>query len=146
MVLALGTTTSVFFMATINEPKLSEQAITLERQYKIQTQGEESTRIEEEAANLSGANGKDWRAWLGKGTFYVHGMVYMLVRVAVNVTMTVQPFYLEKALKFKAEQSHRNYCMYYTGFKPEDNQPTPFELSAVPLGSYITSLIFSIWF
>jgi hypothetical protein len=58
-------------------------------------------------------SGKDWKDWLKKGTFYVHGIVYMLVRVAVNVTMTVQPFYLEKALKFKAPNSHRNYCLYY---------------------------------
>lgn len=76
-------------MININEPKLSEQAITLEREYKVLIAGEESTRIEEEAANNSGLSGKDWKAWLGKGTFYIHGMVYMLVRVAVNVTMTV---------------------------------------------------------
>ena len=72
-------------MVTINEPKLSEQAITLEREYKVQIHGEES----EEASNDSAQNSKDWKAWLGKGTFYVHGMVYMLVRVAVNVTMTM---------------------------------------------------------
>jgi len=41
-------------MININEPKLSEQAITLEREYKVLTAGEESTRIEEEAANNSG--------------------------------------------------------------------------------------------
>lgn len=38
---------------------------------------------------------RDWKGWLAEGTFYVHGMVYMLVRIAVNVTMTVQPFYLQ---------------------------------------------------
>lgn len=27
--------------------------------------------------------------WLNEGTFYVHGMMYMLVRVAINVTMTM---------------------------------------------------------
>jgi len=89
MVLILGSINSIFFIITINEPKLTEQAITLEREYKVHVRGEESTRIDEEAANLSGVSGKDWKAWLGKGTFYVHGIVYMLVRVAVNVTMTV---------------------------------------------------------
>jgi hypothetical protein len=33
--------------------------------------------------------GRDFKAWLKEGNFYIHGMVYMLVRVAVNVTMTV---------------------------------------------------------
>lgn len=31
----------------------------------------------------------DWRGWLKEGSFYVHGVVYMMVRLAVNVTMTV---------------------------------------------------------
>ena len=38
--------------------------------------------------------GRTWVDWLKAETFYVHGMVYMLVRIAVNVTMTIQPFYL----------------------------------------------------
>lgn len=38
--------------------------------------------------------------WLKEGTFYVHGMVYMLVRVSVNVTMTMQPFYLKEVAGF----------------------------------------------
>lgn len=130
MVLTLGTSASVFFMVTIDEPKLSAEALTFERAYKVQTLGEHAVNVEEEAANKRGTGGRDWKAWLNEGTFYVHGMVYMLVRVAVNVTMTVQPFYLEQALKFKGDAT----------------QPTPTALAAVPLGSYITSLIFSIWF
>jgi hypothetical protein len=31
----------------------------------------------------------DWRGWLKEGSFYIHGLVYMLVRVAVNVTMVI---------------------------------------------------------
>jgi hypothetical protein len=66
----------------------------------------------------------------------------MLVRVAVNVTMTMQPFYLEKTLKFKVDLIDR--CR---GNNDVDCLcKTPFELSAVPLGAYVTSLIFSIWF
>jgi hypothetical protein len=89
MVLTLGTTASFFFMCIIDEPKLSATALTLERAYKAQTLGEHAVKIEEEAANKRGTGGRDWKAWLNEGTFYVHGMVYMLVRVAVNVTMTV---------------------------------------------------------
>ena len=55
------------------------------------------------------AQGKNWVAWLKEGTFYVHGVVYMLVRISINVTMTMQPFFLE----------------YVTEFKPTTAQPTP---------------------
>jgi len=44
----------LFFIITIDEPKLTEQALTYEREYKVQINGEESTRIEEEAAINSG--------------------------------------------------------------------------------------------
>ena len=131
MVIGLGSMTSGFFMCTINEPVLSTLATNLEREYKIKTLGEESLRIEEDLKfKEKQSDGKDWRAWLKEGSFYVHGIVYMLVRIAVNVTMTMQPFYLENAL----------------GFSATKEQPTPVALAAVPLGSYITSLIFSIWF
>jgi len=53
----------------------------------------------------------------------------MLVRIAVNVTMTVQPFYLSLVTKFEASEEN----------------PTPPPLALVPLLSYIMSMIFSIW-
>tara|TARA_B110000285_G_C15077318_1_gene591504 strand:+ start:829 stop:1137 length:309 start_codon:yes stop_codon:yes gene_type:complete len=68
--------------------------------------------------------------WVRDPNFYVHGLVYMLVRIAINVTMTMQPFYLDKV----------------TGFHPSDDVPTPVELAEVPLLSYIASLIFSLFF
>jgi len=68
--------------------------------------------------------------WVRDPNFYVHGLVYMLVRIAINVTMTMQPFYLDKV----------------TGFHPSDDVPTPVELAEVPVLSYIASLIFSLFF
>ncbi len=65
-----------------------------------------------------------------EGTFYVHGMVYMLVRIAVNVTMSVQPFYLLEVTKFEKSK----------------NTPTPLPIALVPLTSYIFSTIFSLFF
>lgn len=50
--------------------------------------------------------------------------------MAVNVTMTLTPFYLIKVLKFKGKCS----------------SPTPAQIVTVPLTSYFTSIIFSIWF
>ena len=54
----------------------------------------------------------------------------MLGRIAVNVTMSVQPFYL----------------LLVTGFEQSDDNPTPLPLALTPLVSYITSLIFSLFF
>lgn len=69
--------------------------------------------------------------WVKDLNFYIHGLVYMLVRIAINVTMTVMPFYLTVV----------------TGFGSDDpDKPTPVQLALVPLASYITSLIFSICF
>jgi Na+/melibiose symporter-like transporter len=54
----------------------------------------------------------------------------MLVRIAVNVTMSVQPFYL----------------IYVTGFERSPDNPTPLAIALTPLVSYITSMIFSLFF
>lgn len=56
-------------------------------------------------------------------------MVYMMVRIAVNVTMSVQPFYL----------------IYVTGFTKTVDNPTPLPIALTPLVSYITSMIFSLF-
>jgi Na+/melibiose symporter-like transporter len=73
--------------------------------------------------------GRTWKDWLKEPTFYIHGCVYMLVRVAVNVTMTMQPFFLTIVTKFPATEEN----------------PTPVELALVPLISYVISLIFSLF-
>ena len=51
----------------------------------------------------------------------------MMVRIAINITTSIQPFYLE----------------YVTKFTPTTKNPTPVALALCPLVSYITSLIFS---
>jgi hypothetical protein len=56
--------------------------------------GEAALAIEDAAKAKENVGGKSPSDWLKEGTFYVHGFVYMIVRIAVNVTMTVQPFYL----------------------------------------------------
>ncbi len=53
----------------------------------------------------------------------------MMVRIAVNVTMSVQPFYL----------------IYVTGFIKTKENPTPLPIALTPLVSYITSMIFSLF-
>jgi len=53
----------------------------------------------------------------------------MLARIAVNVTMSIQPFYL----------------LNVTKFPKNPNNPTPLPIAITPLLSYITSLIFSLF-
>ena len=53
----------------------------------------------------------------------------MVVRISINVTMTMQPFYLVEVTKFKTTEEN----------------PTPYQIALVPLLSYLTSLIFSVF-
>jgi len=73
--------------------------------------------------------GKQWHEWLKEGQFYLYGIVYMLGRIAVNVTMSVQPFYL----------------LIVTRFEKTKENPTPIALALTPLVSYLASLVFSIF-
>lgn len=53
----------------------------------------------------------------------------MLARVTVNVTMTVQPFYLNEVTEFRVTEEN----------------PTPIPLAVVPLITFILSMFFSIF-
>ena len=60
-------------------------------------------------------------------TFYIAGTVYMLVRVAINVSSSVLNFYIYNVLQIKGT--------------PEN--PNTIEIALVPLVSYISQIIFS---
>ena len=52
--------------------------------------GIEDDGIDDDEDELKKVNtGKKWFEWLKVETFYIYGMVYMFVRVAINVTMTM---------------------------------------------------------
>ena len=51
--------------------------------------GKEALEIEDAAKAKENVGGKSAGDWMKSGSFYVHGFVYMMVRIAVNVTMTV---------------------------------------------------------
>lgn len=77
-----------------------ERESAYKRQLKIEagllSEADPAEPVEEMTGDeLKSVNtGKKWFEWLKVETFYIYGMVYMLVRVAINVTMTMQPFYL----------------------------------------------------
>jgi len=127
LIVAGGTVSSLFYIFTLREPKLVKEAKQIQKEFKLQ---QKCLFREEEKAKKSvlSAHVKQWHEWFTEGQFYVYGFVYMLVRIAVNVTMSVQPFYL----------------IHVTGFVTTEDNPTPIAIALTPLVSYITSLIFSL--
>lgn len=71
--------------------------------------------------------------WLKDGSFYLHGCIYMLVRLAMNLTMTVIPFYLNTVLGV-----------------PKPDEPgqsgVDIRIAIVPMVSFVASAIFSLFF
>ena len=110
--IGLGCIASFFYVTTIREVPLSKLAKEREAKYKRQLKIEsglvsENDPLEEEELTgdelKTAKKGKTWKDWLKLETFYIYGLVYMLVRVAINVTMTMQPFYLGEVTEYKVE-------------------------------------------
>jgi Na+/melibiose symporter-like transporter len=70
-----------------------------------------------------------WSDWLKKSEFYAYIFVYMFVRLSINVTQSVIPFYMENILKYE---------------KPEGGG-TPVEISIVLLISTLGSILNSLF-
>ena len=71
--------------------------------------------------------GKQWYEWMKEAPFYIYGFVYMFVRIAINVTMTMQPFYITRVTGFGN-----------ASVESEDKvKETPPQVAIVPLLSYI---------
>ena len=127
VILGLGMCTSIYYIGRINEPKLTREAKSYNDEY-LRKNGQ-PTPVNLRASRLT-EHIKNWRDWIKEGQFYVYGIVYMLCRIAINTTMSIQPFYLIRVTKFE---------------KTSDN-PTPLPIALVPLLSYLSSLIFSLFF
>ena len=80
--------------------------------------------------NKKEKEGKTPGDWLRDGSFYLHGGIYMFVRLAMNLAMSAIPFYLTEVL----------------GVKKPDASGSPVYVALVPLVSFLTSAIFSIFF
>lgn len=121
----------MFYIFTLREPTLVAEAKQLQKDFKLQQTGLYMAEKEEKKVRKSVISQaiKQWYDWFKEGQFYLYGMVYMVVRIAINVTMSVQPYYLIEV----------------TGFEQTPENPTPIALALTPLVSYITSLIFSLF-
>lgn len=119
----LGACTTLFYISQIKENHLSKLAIEREAEYKKALGQVDIPKRADE--NKGGKTAGDW---LGEAQFYIFGCVYMFARISLNTTATIMPLYLSVVSKFEA---------------PEGME-TPVALAAVPLASYICSLIYSL--
>mmetsp|Transcript_12861 Transcript_12861/g.19931 ORF Transcript_12861/g.19931 Transcript_12861/m.19931 type:complete len:275 (-) Transcript_12861:24-848(-) len=128
--------TSFFYIISIREVPLTNKARDLNEAYKqavvghkVATSDDEDDDEDQEDPTKKSVVGRNWKDWLSEGTFFIHGFVYMMVRVAVNVSMTMMPFYLATVTEYEVTEEN----------------PTPVQLAVVPLISYIMSLLFSLF-
>ncbi len=133
---AIGTITSVLFLIMCQEIKLSknisnyyENMRTSLLSHEILPQEKESglnksiTKEENEGKKII-----HWTYWLTVPDFYAYMLVYMFVRLSINVTQSVTPFYME----------------YMLGYHKTPDGGTPYQISIVLLISTIGSILNSI--
>jgi len=120
--MTFGTVATIYYLTLVREKKLEKLALDLEQSYQ------KEMGSEKKAEGKPG--GKVWTDWLKETQFYIFGGVYMFARLALNVTATMQPLYLTTV----------------TGFVAKEAEGTSPIIAAVPLCSYICSLLFSVYF
>ena len=123
MCVGLGACTTLFYVSTVPENKLSKEAEEREAAYK-RSLGQVDVKENKEFKK----KGKTAKDWLCEAQFYLFGVVYMFARISLNTTATIIPLYLDVV----------------TEFKPKEGMETSYAIAAVPLCSYICSLIFSL--
>jgi Na+/melibiose symporter-like transporter len=89
--LGLGLCTSMFYMCSISEVKLTKEALKYDAIYRGVPVESSFVKNDEKKKETKegGAKVKTVGDWVRDLNFYIHGIVYMLVRIAVNVTMTM---------------------------------------------------------
>jgi Na+/melibiose symporter-like transporter len=127
--IAIGSGTSLLFLFLCREITLAKNIpVYLETMRNSLLDQDKSQSIEKiiqsETTKTTDTEKITWTYWLKKPDFYVYMLVYMFVRLSINVTQSVIPFYMEYMLKYP---------------KTEDGG-TPIQLSIVLLISTIGSI------
>jgi Na+/melibiose symporter-like transporter len=122
---ALGACTTIFYVSVIKENWLKAEALKYEKEYQKVLGNDDFLS---NSQNGSGKKGKTPKDWLGETQFYIFGLVYMFVRLALNMTATFTPFYLTTVCGFVSDEG------------------TSVAIAAEPLVSYSFSLILSVYF
>jgi Na+/melibiose symporter-like transporter len=133
----IGFPLSIYFIISIPEVRLAKEAISCDKDYR-KVLGKTSKPLSDDKAEPKeddneeeeeNEDAKTWNQWLTSGVFYVHAVVYTFSRMAVNVTMTLTPFYL----------------IHVLDFSNDPKKPVAPQIATVPLCSYACSMIFTLF-
>ena len=109
IITAFGVICSAIYMVGVPEVKLVKQSAYYDEIYqkkKKQIEGgdeDDPLLAPEDKGDIDTRDGQDKPEapkgktpsdWLKDGSFYLHGGIYMFVRLAMNLQMTIVPFYL----------------------------------------------------
>ena len=104
---AIGAVTSLLFLFLCREMILAKNIpVYLEtmRNSLLDKNQNSNKNIQTENTKSTDQETITWTFWLKKVDFYVYMLVYMFVRLSINVTQSVVPFYMEYMLKFQKTQ------------------------------------------
>lgn len=106
--ICLGIISSTVFLINCKEVDLSKNIQTYYKEIKASinkrisqpsSDGEEDNYVEEKIDDSK----IDWRYWIKKPDFYYYMAVYMFVRMAINVSSSMIPFYCKNVLGWNNE-------------------------------------------
>jgi Na+/melibiose symporter-like transporter len=142
--IGLGIITTILFLIFCKETKLTKNILQYRETMRLSLEENNmfTESLEGKETRDSGPEGPEvpdiseepikevinWKYWMSKPNYYAYMMVYMFIRLSINVTCTVIPFYLEYILKYKKTE----------------NGGTPLEFSIVMLISTVGSIFNSL--
>jgi len=152
--LAFGFLTSLFFLSTVNESRITKDCAQIKKQlmqqhteadvenhttqdHSVMPQADESsmnnvtplleeTQVERKSVR---EETKSWTHWFGVPAFYLYGAVYMGVRMLVNVQSSLIIFYLQHVIRI--------------GDGAESHNGLSKECAIIPMIVYLSSSIVS---
>ena len=90
--MSIGTCTSLFYVCIIREVPLTSDCEKYDKLYKeVLYKGKQPIKQESDKDGEGEEKEKEGKSpldWMKETIFYINGSIYMLVRIAVNVTMT----------------------------------------------------------
>ena len=127
--LSCGGITTIFYVISIKETQLSALALEYDKRFKAKVTGNHVNLLNQTNIAKKESKGKTPADWLKECQFYLFGFVYMFARLALNCNATMMPFYL----------------ISVTQFNPLPGLATSPVIALVPLLTYISSLLFTLF-
>ena len=124
IITSIGFVTSITFVCTCNEIKLTKDADYNNRLYQIECFGQtEANSIEISTVKLSKMD------WVKSGKFIVFGFVFAAARVLMLANNNCMSFFL----------------LYDAGYAPTPSRPTSIYLSIIPMTAQLSSSFYCLY-